>query len=90
MNTRLIGPAILSGTILGLLLAALPDDQRQLESAMWRDYCQGVAQWQSEANQGVPASERFGHPDYDGKAHRCPPTEGASITVTAGIGLAAN
>jgi len=90
MNTRIIGPGILGGTLLALALAVLPDDQHQLEAAMWDDYCKGVAQWQREANQGVPAAERFGHPDYENTAHRCPPAEGASLTMTAGMRLAAN
>jgi len=90
MNTRIIGPGIVVGTLIALAIAAVPDSQQQLEQAAWQDYCDGVAQWQREANQGVPEAKRFGHPDYDSKAHRCPATKSARITVTAGIGLAAN
>jgi len=66
--------------LLGYAAITQPTDA-EVRRAAQADYCDAVAQWQDQAARGVPAAQRFGHPDYDHRASTCPPTR-----YTVGVG----
>ncbi|MDW5376805.1 hypothetical protein R6258_07710 [Halomonas sp. HP20-15] len=68
-----MGMAVLLLAMLALLVWAVivgPTDH-QVRQAAQTDYCQAVGQWNDMAARGVPAAQRFGHPDYDDRASDC-------------------
>ncbi|WP_129138822.1 hypothetical protein [Modicisalibacter coralii] len=67
---------------LGWALVVGPSDA-EVRQAAQADYCDAVQQWQEMAARGVPAAQRFGHPDYDHRADEC-----TSYTSASGEQLA--
>lgn len=72
---RVVGTIVGGASVLLLLsgfLVVLHQDQA-MEAASEIQYCSEVSIWRAEADRGIPAIDRTGHPDYRGIANQqCP------------------
>nr|WP_300312841.1 hypothetical protein [Halomonas sp.] len=72
---RVVGTIVGGASVLLLLSAFLVvlHQDRAMEAAIEIQYCSEVSIWRAEADRGIPAIDRTGHPDYRGIADRqCP------------------
>lgn len=87
MTYRDVHRVVMTGAVVvigSLLLAAwiIVDKQDQaMESASHLQYCSEVSIWRAEADRGIPAIDRTGHPDYRGIADQQCPGIRADIAV---------